>query len=440
MDELDLVSTVARLNSWDSPQVGRSYQHELLTTGCLAIGDLPQPYVTLPIDLDRFELRPLDPDAPTLITTDIGRGWEIVGVLSGDVVLSIPADPSSTPTVLELETDRYRSSRDHPHHAEPLGRARTVRIGHGNFAHFLWNNLPATILWETTISDLVARGEVRCEFQPDSLVQLRCLGSEHELLPLIAPLVEGVGTGWPDANTIRLGSVLVTEVARRRTMSSLLAVPVRPAARPRLWLGVRHPSMRRSPRNLDEFFAAVAALWCQLTTGDVIVDGYTIAPEDEQGARDLERQADSDSYVGDILRRVHERLGTAPSSAGSASGPVIDTMGVPLRESLALAGTADFYVSCPGTTQHKIGWVWNSPGIVLNPPIVGREHHSQWCGRMVENGFIPLGLPDEFVRFTERPESREPDRLFDPYVIVNVEGAARWVVDQGLAQVARTEG
>jgi len=440
MAELDLVSTVARLNSWVHPQVGRSYQHELLTTGSLTIGAHPRPYVTLPIDHDRFELRPVDPDEPTLITTDIGRGWEIVGVLSGDVVLSIPADASATPTVLELETDRYRSSRAHPHHAEPLDPVRTVRIGHGNFAHFLWNNLPATILWETTISQLVARGEIRCEFQPGSLVQLRCLGDEHELLPLIAPLVapliEGSHTRWPDANTVRLGGVLVSEVARQRTMSSLLAVPVRPAARPRLWLGVRHPSMRRSPRNLDEFFGAVAALWCQLTTGDVIVDGYTIAPQDELGARDLERQADSDSYVGDILRRVHQLLGTACS----ASDSVIDTIGVPLRESLALAGTADFYVSCPGTTQHKIGWVWNSPGIVLNPPIVGREHHSQWCGRMVENGFIPLGLPDEFVRFTERPESREPDRLFDPYVIVNVEGAARWVVDQGLAHVARTAG
>lgn len=295
---------------------------------------------------------------------------------------------------------------------------RALRIGHNNFAHFLWNNLPALIHWEEELASLVEDGKVSLHYFPGSEGQLRSLGTPEELLPQLAPAM-GRTCPWPPVNALRLGSTLVSLQARQRVMASLKCCLSAPAAAPRLWLGVRHPNRGRAPLNILELFRELAALWPAASGGDVVVDGYTSETDSTRSKRDRRRKEESDPLVDAI-------------ADGAQQGErVLTTRDLSLRQSLALAGSSAFYVCGPGTIQHKIGWVWNKPGVVLiGPgPKADRERRVHWPGLMVEEGLLPEGLPQQLVEW-DGPDQTEY-RVADPAL------AARWLVDHALASLAQ---
>lgn len=405
---LNLVAAAAALNAWQGPQIGRAWQLMLLRSGCLTINGQQCPYGTVAISHDQYELRPRDPDLPRFITTDAAQGWALHGVVQDGLVISL-SDPAAR---MEAETELLAAAVSRNAGIDPSQHPRAVRIGHSNFAHFLWNNLSALIPWESEIAALVTAGEATLHYFPASEGQFRSLGSPEELLPRLAKFLSETCV-WPPVNSLRLGSAVVSLQARERVMAALKTCPTTPAAEPRLWLGVRHPNRGRSPINTVHLFRELATLWPSVTGGDVVVDCYTPADEPDGIDNNQARKQEAAAVVESITQGL-------PQSAR-----ILTTNELCLRQSLALAGSAAFYVCSPGTIQHKIGWIWNKPGIVLASPDAQRVHQVRWPGMMVEAGLIPETIPLKYVSWCDADQVE--------FHVVEVAQVARWCVDHALA-------
>jgi hypothetical protein len=404
----DLAAVAAALNAWEAPLIGRAWQLMLLRSGSITINGQQHPYGTVAISHDQYELRPRDPGMPRFITKDAAQSWALHGVVQDGVVISL-SDPA---TRMKLETELLAATESRNAGIDPSQHPRAVRIGHSNFAHFLWNNLPALIPWESELAALVAAGEATLHYSLASEGQFRSLGSPEELLPKLAQSLSET-CGWPPVNTLRLGSALVSLQARERVMASLKSCPTRPAAEPRLWLGVRHPNRGRSPLNTVQLFRELATLWPEVTGGDVVVDCYTPADEPSGSNQNDTRKQEAVAVIDSIVQGL-------PQSAR-----ILTTRDLTLRQSLALAGSSAFYVCGPGTIQHKIGWIWNKPGIILESPHVHRGYHASWPGRVIEGGLIPEALPLNYLAWCDTDQV--------DFQVVDVAQAARWCVDHALA-------
>jgi hypothetical protein len=225
----------------------------------------------------------------------------------------------------------------------------------------------------------------------------------------------------PPQGTIRLGSNTVSAEARRRVTESLARVPVGTERSPRLWLNLMDPNDTRSPRNLTDLHVALIDRWLGTTDGDVVIDGFTLPPGPAPGDWHLPRQRRITERIEQTLAAVHDRR------------RVRTTDGLTLREAVALGRTADFYVSCMGTVQHKIGWVWAPPGLVLVPPGPNRADAAGWHGRIVAGTAEPGTIPDHFVAPTGEPAP--PHSAQSPYRIEDVPAASEWIVGQALRAV-----
>lgn len=126
----------------------------LLRSGSITINGQQHPYGTVAISHDQYELRPRDPDLPRFITKDAAQGWALHGVVQDGVVISL-SDPAVR---MKPETELLAAAESRNAGIDPSQHPRAVRIGHSNFAHFLWNNLPALIPWESELAALVAAG------------------------------------------------------------------------------------------------------------------------------------------------------------------------------------------------------------------------------------------------------------------------------------------
>lgn len=197
-------------------------------------------------------------------------------------------------------------------------------------------------------------------------------------------------------------------------MASLKTCPTPPAAEPRLWLGVRHPNRGRSPLNTVQLFRELATLWPEVTGGDVVVDCYT--PADQPGGSNHNQRRKQEAAAA-VVDSIAEGL---PQSIR-----ILTTRDLSLRQSLALAGSAAFYVCGPGTIQHKIGWIWNKPGMILESPHAQRGHHVSWPGRVLEAGLIPETLPLNCLAWCDNDQV--------DFQVVDVAQAARWCVDHALS-------
>lgn len=419
MIDEELTAQIAALNAWDAPQIGHRYQRELLSTGTLTLGTTVRRYTTVAFAPDQYLLRPLDGRGPILVTDQCWpEGWRITGAVVDGVVWQ--ASPGREPARMDRESRLLSQSSALTAPLDP-DVSPSVAIGHWNFAHLLWNTLPATLLWEQSLAELAAAGAITCAFAARSAEQTRSLAPDSELLPALAPHLRDELSDPPPQGTVRLGSNTVSVEARSRVMESLARVPVGPTRTPRLWLNLMDPNDARSPRNLTDLHIAVIDRWLGATDGDVVIDGFTLPPGPAPGDWHLPRQ-----------RRITERIELTLASVRDIRR-VSTTDGMSLRDAVALGRTADFYVSCMGTVQHKIGWVWAPPGLVLVPPGPNRAGAAGWHGRLVVGTDEPSTIPDHFVAPTG--DAAPSHSAHAPYRIEDVPAAASWIVEHALSTI-----
>lgn len=187
---------------------------------------------------------------------------------------------------------------------------------------------------------------------------------------------------------------LVDRIRRRMVQADPApGYPQPPPARdgPVVWVGLRVRSRAWADQE-REAARFVDALHRRYPRALVLLDGYSYPV-----GTDL---------VSDRWRASIEELhAVARAIRGDVRRPdqVVDLVGSTLREAVLWAEATDVYVAPNGTSQHKVGWFSDAPGVVYAPPSLGDVLPELRPGaREAEGRPVPVTLLGEPVGEGER--------------------------------------
>ena len=308
------------LDRWIYPRSIRRYQEWVLRGQGfqLQLGDGTYELVACRADLDRNRLlfrRCQDGVLRLLLSSECGDGYALTG------------QPLQTPGAQECLT--------------PLSGAAIVRAGNENFAHFLWNELDP-------ILQILESGQI-LEVVQDTNTVLQ-LGALPGVICLEAAALR-------QRPSVRLGSTLVTERARRTVLAALRAEPLEPLPmerdRPLLLLGVRGPGRRELGNEEQYYIALIAALRHTYPSRLIVLDGFTY-----QG---------HGCGLGEVQNREQACTARIKRITAACGGAQLENLsGLNFPAWLQRTEGIRFYVTHEGTMQHKVGWLRPQiPGLVL---------------------------------------------------------------------------
>ena len=312
-----------------------------------------------------------------------GESKRLAGMLlaRANVVIDLGAELERYLTVHRLATvlstmlrrvarmpDRYAAAimSDLPYDAP---RSVAVVVGSAqNFAHHLWNYFPGL----ERIADEGLTGHVD---------EIRVAGTEfYGPIAHLFPEFADTAVAWdgpgglrdphpfsPDHLLVQPGAVFVRRSLRARVVNAMRQLPLQQgsgpdpdhsdvAAVPIVWIGLRVGS--RSWVGQDEVLPRIIdrvhELWPDALT---VLDGYSYPV----GRDDISYQWSRRSPNLPISPRPSEVVSAAPTGSSAWSATL-------LRESVLWASKAHAYLTPLGTSQHKVGWFTDAPGVVYAPP------------------------------------------------------------------------
>jgi hypothetical protein len=65
---------------------------------------------------------------------------------------------------------------------------------------------------------------------------------------------------------------------------------------------------------------------------------------------------------------------------------------------MAAARHADFYICHSGTQQHKIGWLYDVPGIIHTNAYFSNNYSTWWVAQMAMSPIIPAMISHDIVK------------------------------------------
>jgi hypothetical protein len=258
-----------------------------------------------------------------------------------------------------------------------------VRAGNENFAHFLWNELDPILQLLGSGRPLEVVQDSDTVLSLATLPGVRCLNSE----------------ALTQRTSVRLGSTLVTERARRVVLAALRAEPLEPLpperAKPLVLLGVRGPG-RRELGNEEQYYVALIAALRQVYASPLIVlDGFTYQGHG-RGVGVVEQRE----------RACTARINRIITTCGGSQLENLSALSFPawLQRSEGIR----FYVTHEGTMQHKVGWLRPQiPGLVL----VGSadaEAIASWHRQQCEGAGVLATLPPALFAQDASPTAIPP--------------------------------
>jgi hypothetical protein len=318
--------------------------------------------------------------------------------------LFAPTKPASAVNPEQLAQLRKTSAR---HEFRGDGTA-TLVIGHENFAHHLWNELPALEAWLARASDDAVAGlsvvPVAQPFGPlpDIFPRLAAAsfqapsGRKFEI-----PLLVRVGS---TRVTTRIREVIREYCVRRRRSEAVQNVRTKvESGWPRIWMSVRQRS--RTPDNQAEFLLAVVEAILSAYPGAMFVfDGFSFPVGFFDDPRTLpmrktfkSRSREASEFIAMLCSQAACRLGSGASSR------LCSISGVDLIDAIQVAEDCDYYVCHGGTLQHKIGWIYDKPGFIHVGP-QGSAHFLKQAGQ-ADGVLLPDVIPAELTVASGAPEN-----------------------------------
>lgn len=337
-------------------------------------------------------------------------------------------------------------------------RAAALLLGHPNFAHNLWNELPAihacTQAAAAPGAEHSTAVQIKAIYEPLVPVE-QLMGSKAVSVNRVEHFKELVGCQQVMAT--RLGATRIP-VELRKTITGLMwqrrdetrvdpLVATLRKADPVVWL-----SVRLDARTLDNqqalLLGLVRGIAAEYPTAAFVLDGF--------------------SYPNDFDRAIYHLPGTGPGdflrgTMGSQSGflsramtlrereitayirklqstlqqavpnTIANTAGMNLADTVCVAGAADFYVCHAGTLQHKIAWFYNIPGFVHSNTSGVVKGAQAWLARQLEDGVKPSVVSNEFVEDLSSIRTTNKVERNRDYHIRDVDA----VVEQVLGDLAR---
>lgn len=431
---------VERNNAFCKPGVLRHYQGEILERGAF---DVTSPFsgVTLPVRcsvrLGRKIAYAFDCSERFWLVTEHMRFGHPLSIFvhdaTGDCV-QIRDAASLEPAAPAPFLEALRKA-DQPTVTPNLPMSPILLIGHGNFAHHLWNELAALDYWLSEASDeAIGRLQIFTSCEP--------LGPLREIFPRLkrANFVsddEYAPTGLSRPIFVRAGSSVVTNNVRKavlefsRKCADQLkiekALRVLDSGWPRVWISLRVDS--RTAENQDDFLMAVLRrIFDAFPEAVIVFDSFSF-PNGFFGVLPMERSLDKFvETAAETARAIEFLMLRAIAELGPGIGArLCNISACSLADAFLVGAHCDYYVCHAGTLQHKIAWLHNVPGFVHSPSHV--KSYGKWCANQVECGIAPDMLPGMFIRPTGIVKGRKRDALRNQnYIITDVERSAEAVV------------
>lgn len=287
-------------------------------------------------------------------------------------------------------------------------------LGHPNFAHTIWNELPGLAALEEQGARFCDGLTVESLCQPIMSFEdgFGSLGLPHRPVRDLASLL-----GLQPRLYTRIGSTRISCTFRSKLQRTIRRCRSERATghterrlhscHPVVWLSVRLDS--RTAVNQEAFLhELVQRVVARYPRAGIVLDGFAF-PDDfanpmyladsgaEFEASLLGVNGENVISLGGLLAarerevtRYIAKLGRELS--GKMGCPVVSTSGLTLTNAIYLAGLADYYVCHAGTLQHKIGWVYNTPGIVHSNTEGIARGADGWMANQVEGGRKPALL------------------------------------------------
>ncbi|MEP9384301.1 hypothetical protein [Nocardioides sp. KR10-350] len=234
-----------------------------------------------------------------------------------------------------------------------------------SFAHHLWNFFPG-------LDRLVTAG------LGDRVDELRLGGSEFfgpvvglfpelEGVPVVTESARGVRDPHPfsaDHLLVKPGGFFIRRALVERLADRMAALPPTPGAAqppadppfPVVWIGLRVDSRAWIDQEA-EIPAVIDALHAEHPDALVVLDAFSTPVGYDEA---------SDRWAG-AIERLHGIVAGIRSRVGRPDR-VVDLVGNSLRESVLWALVTDVHLAPNGTSQHKVGWFSDGPGISYGPP------------------------------------------------------------------------
>lgn len=419
-----VAALLAELNAFTVPRALRRWQRDVLETGTLRAtwpldGASLVCDATLWRDYGLFAYRFVHgPFTLWLLTGGCKTGWHIAGLVMLPLGLAF-AGGGEDLALVHYHVPALAAVR------APQGKAEAqVVVGHSNFAHHLWNELPALAAARPTA---ITRTLVLWEpiLPLDQLVDwpgALCRVAERDVRPPPDQLAAGV--------LLPLGSTRIPAGLAARVRAACAAHDVVPPGRPgaaALSLSLR--SMYRRPINQLAFCRAVLArLPASL---DVYLDGFAMPDDiDVPGRYDV---AQFRAWQQETAALASELMAGAP-----ADGPrLVDATLCTVPQAIALGARLDAYLSPHGTQQHKIGWVHQVPGVVHTSPHVAQSDQAAWLADQCEHHAPVAYLPAAMTGTVPGQGRFAGDPWYDDYQFIDVEDAVSWAVRALMPYIGR---
>jgi hypothetical protein len=319
--------------------------------------------------------------------------------------------------------------------APPASRA-VLLIGHGNYAHSLWNEYPALVEAEA----LVPAGNLEAVVLHEQFAPLERICRFHPALT-VRKIAMREGHSFVADTVFALGANLVTDTVRARVLDAVLG-PDRQAPPPSdrlvLWVSFRL-MYRHAVNEADALFRIFQALQGTGQCFDIVLDGFSL-PDDLHvaGRYDV-------GYLEDLARRT-AALGDALVARCREAG--LDRLrfehagSCSLPDSVRAAARVDYYLSHHGTQQHKIGWLFDVPGMIHGNLQVTNSGPARWVQEMANTLNCPRYVPARFIADAESGNERQHMGYFRDYQFAAIDELAEFVVQDILLQTmaARPRG
>ena len=210
-----------------------------------------------------------------------------------------------------------------------------IRTGHANFAHFIWNQLPA----------LLALGQ--------EVLQDACIFQEHDTIvsttKIKADLLPFSTEDLSADCELYVGSECVDDKTRAFLRNGLNAPKPSPSKVKhdtcRVYLGIRGPG-QRALLNEYAFYKELMLTVSEKLSNKVefYLDGFSFQNDNTRDKRAQERCASIDNIIDNLKNDL-------PNLS------LISLNGKNISYFINLEPTIDFYVTHEGTMQHKIAWL-----------------------------------------------------------------------------------
>ena len=315
-------------------------------------------------------------------------------------------------------------------------QAPVVLMGHPNFAHHLWNELPALHAYTLARDAGAPMMHIRTLYQPIAPIE--------EFVNGVAVSVHSIDdfdelVGVQSVLVTRLGSTQIPRELRSKVVDIGSCRANHPAVAtllerlrecsPVIWL-----SLRLDARTLDnetEFISALVKEVCrEYPRAGFILDGFSY-PNDFGDA--IYREGSTDGFLASSMKtrereisKYAQQIQASLITGGARS--VINLSGLGLGDAIFIARIADYYVCHAGTLQHKVAWVYNIDGLVHSNTAGVQKGAQKWLADQLQGGVIPELLAGHLVQDLDSIRTfNKVDRNRD-YHIIDVKGAVAQVL------------